>query len=195
MSDNDLDRVTAALDTLLANHDPKTLSDVEFRGHRYDAGLAWVHFPEGFGGLGAGPELNRLVDERCRKAGAKNTDPSTFFMALAGPTIVTHGSDEQKRRFLERLEQPEKNWKFSPDDLRERTHWNAYQKAYEEAIRGTASKFAPWFVVPADNKWFTRLAVSDAIIDAMEKLHLKYPKIDDAKKKELAEARKILMSE
>ncbi len=110
MSDTDLDRVSAALDDLLANHPPASCSDREFRGHRYDAGLAWVHFPTGFGGLDARPELNRLVEERCRKAGSAAGDPSTFFMALAGPTIVTHGSDEQKHRFLRPMFTGEERW-------------------------------------------------------------------------------------
>ena len=89
MSDTQLDRVSAAIDTLLAEYPPATTDNLEFRGRRYDAGLAWVHFPEKFGGLGVRPDLNRLVEERCRKAGAKATDASTFFMALAGPTIGT----------------------------------------------------------------------------------------------------------
>ncbi len=110
MSDTDLDRVTAALDDLLANHPPASCSDREFRGHRYDAGLAWVHFPTGFGGLDSRPDLNRLVEERCRKAGSAAGDPSTFFMALAGPTIVTHGSDEQKHRFLRPMFTGEERW-------------------------------------------------------------------------------------
>jgi alkylation response protein AidB-like acyl-CoA dehydrogenase len=110
MSDLDLDRVSAAIDTLLAEHPPTSITDVEFRGHRYDAGLGWVHFPVGFGGLGARPELNRLVEERCRKAGAAAQDPSSFFMALAGPTIVTHGNDEQKRRFLRPMFTGQERW-------------------------------------------------------------------------------------
>ena len=108
--DSQLARVTAAIDTLLADHPPATTDDREFRGRRYDAGLAWVHFPEHFGGLGVRPDLNRLVEERCRKAGAKATDASTFFMALAGPTIVTHGSDEQKQRFLRPMFTGEEKW-------------------------------------------------------------------------------------
>ena len=102
---------------------------------------------------------------------------------------------EQKKRFLERLDRPEKNWKFSATDARERQHWGAYMDSYEQMIRNTATEYAPWYVIPADNKWFTRLAVSDAIIDAMEELDLKFPKIDDAKKKELAVARKVLTGE
>ena len=110
MTDTDLARVEAAIDTLLAEHPPTSCSDRDFRGHRYDAGLAWVHFPEGFGGLGARPELNRLVEERCRKAGAAAQDPSSFFMALAGPTIVTHATDDQKRRFLRPMFTGQERW-------------------------------------------------------------------------------------
>lgn len=110
MSDQDLDRVTAALDQLLEEHPPTSCTDREFRGFRYDAGLAWVDFPTGFGGLGARPELNRMVEERCRRAGAAAQDPSSFFMALAGPTIVTHAGDEQKRRFLRPMFTGEERW-------------------------------------------------------------------------------------
>jgi PPK2 family polyphosphate:nucleotide phosphotransferase len=102
---------------------------------------------------------------------------------------------EQKKRFLERLDQPEKNWKFSSADVRERGHWGAYMHAYEEAIRATATRQAPWFVVPADNKWFTRLVVAAAIVDTLEMLDLTYPKVDAAKKKELAAARAVLARE
>ena len=109
-SDEQLAKVTSAIDSLLAEHPPKGMDDREFRGHRYDAGLAWVHFAEGFGGLGVRPDLNRLVDERCRAAGAKPAEPSTFFMALAGPTVVTHGTDEQKRRLLRPMFTGEERW-------------------------------------------------------------------------------------
>ncbi len=102
---------------------------------------------------------------------------------------------EQKKRFLERLDLPEKNWKFSEADVNERRRWKEYMAAYEDAIRATARPWAPWYVVPADNKWFTRLVVAAAIIDTMEKLDLRYPKVDDAKKKELAAARKLLETE
>jgi alkylation response protein AidB-like acyl-CoA dehydrogenase len=86
------------------------MDNAAFRGARYDAGLAWVHFPKGFGGLGVRPELNKLVETRLKEAGAKPTDPSTFFMALAGPTIVTHGSDEAKERFLRPMFTGEEKW-------------------------------------------------------------------------------------
>jgi PPK2 family polyphosphate:nucleotide phosphotransferase len=96
---------------------------------------------------------------------------------------------EQKKRFLARLDQPEKNWKFSAADARERTHWNDYQKAYEEMIRHTATPYAPWFVVPADNKWFTRLVVSSVVVHALQEMNLAYPKVGEEKLKELALAR------
>jgi polyphosphate kinase 2 (PPK2 family) len=102
---------------------------------------------------------------------------------------------EQKRRFMERLDQPEKNWKFSASDVAERGYWSEYQDAYEEAIQNTASKHAPWYVVPADNKWFTRLVVAAAVVDAIAKLELHYPKIDDAKRKALVAARQKLNAE
>src|SRR5215467_812150 len=101
---------------------------------------------------------------------------------------------EQKKRFLERLEMPEKNWKFSMADIKERTYWKDYQKAYEEMIQNTASKHAPWHVIPADNKWFTRLAVASAIINKLHSLDLQFPEVDDDKKKELAQVRKALLA-
>ncbi len=100
---------------------------------------------------------------------------------------------EQKRRFLARLEDPEKNWKFSPADVAERKHWKAYMHAYEEAIRATASEDAPWFVVPADHKWFTRLVVAGAIVDAMASKDLHYPRLGAAQKRALAAARRALV--
>ena len=109
-SDLDHVRVDAAVTALLTAHDPAAMPNREFRGVRYDAGLAWVHFPAGFGGLGARPELNRLVEERLRAAGAAPQDPATFFIALAGPTIVTHGTDEQKDRFLRPMFTGEEKW-------------------------------------------------------------------------------------
>jgi PPK2 family polyphosphate:nucleotide phosphotransferase len=99
---------------------------------------------------------------------------------------------EQKRRFLARLDQPEKNWKFSAADIHERARWDDYMNAYEDMIQHTATREAPWHVIPADNKWFTRIAVAAAIVETLEGLNLSYPKVDSAKKKELEEARKLL---
>jgi PPK2 family polyphosphate:nucleotide phosphotransferase len=103
--------------------------------------------------------------------------------------------DEQKKRFLERLDQPEKNWKFAPADIKERSYWDAYMKAYEDAIRHTAAPHAPWYVVPADSKWFTQAVVAAAIVQGIEQLDLSFPAVDSAAKKEFAECRKWLLAE
>jgi len=99
---------------------------------------------------------------------------------------------EQKRRFLERLENPEKNWKFSAGDAKEREYWDDYMKAYEDTIKNTAAKHAPWYVVPADNKWFTRIVVAAAVIDTLASLDLEYPHMSDEKLKELASVERAL---
>ena len=103
--------------------------------------------------------------------------------------------DEQKRRFMERLDDPSKNWKFSSTDVRERGYWDEYQSAYEEAIRATATQHAPWYVVPADNKWYMRLVVVAAIVQALEEWQLAYPKVGKEKRRELASARAELEQE
>jgi PPK2 family polyphosphate:nucleotide phosphotransferase len=128
----------------------------------------------------------RFEDIRCfeRHMARSGTVIRKFFLNVS--------KKEQKQRFLARLDQPEKNWKFSAADVRERECWEDYQKAYEEMIGGTASKHAPWYVVPADNKWFTRVVVSAVVIEALEALGLMYPKVDAAKKKELEAAKKVL---
>jgi PPK2 family polyphosphate:nucleotide phosphotransferase len=102
---------------------------------------------------------------------------------------------EQKKRFMERLDQPEKNWKFSASDAKERAHWDQYMDCYQEMIRETATEQSPWYVIPADNKWYTRVVVAAAIIDALAGLDLHYPKVDEIKIKELAAAREMLMAE
>jgi PPK2 family polyphosphate:nucleotide phosphotransferase len=102
---------------------------------------------------------------------------------------------EQKKRFQKRLEEREKNWKFSAVDVHERERWDEYMHAYEEVIRATAAPHAPWYVVPADHKWFTRLVVANAVIDALEALKLAYPKVDAARQKELDQAHKALQRE
>jgi PPK2 family polyphosphate:nucleotide phosphotransferase len=102
---------------------------------------------------------------------------------------------EQKKRFLERLDRPEKHWKFSAADARERGHWKQYMAAYEDMIRQTATPHAPWIVVPADKKWFARLVVAAAVAEAMEELDLAFPKVTDAQRRELAAARRVLEGE
>ena len=99
-----------AVDALLAEHDPAEASLIEFRGHQYDAGLAWVHHPPGFGGLGLSRRMQRVVDRRLRAGGAQPADPSTFFLMLIGPTIFTHGPDEQTRRYLRPMFTGEERW-------------------------------------------------------------------------------------
>jgi PPK2 family polyphosphate:nucleotide phosphotransferase len=128
-------------------------------------------------------------------------DINAFERYLSGNGIVVlkfflHLSKkEQKKRFLERLEDPEKNWKFSMSDALERQHWEKYTCAYEDMIRNTSTKHAPWYVVPADHKWFARLVVSEAAISAMECLDLSFPKMDADKRKELKDARAALEHE
>jgi PPK2 family polyphosphate:nucleotide phosphotransferase len=102
---------------------------------------------------------------------------------------------EQKKRFLERLDEPEKNWKFAASDVMERKHWGEYMDAYEEMIQNTSTDRAPWYVVPADHKWFTRVVVAEALIHALDKLDLSYPKVDQKKRGDLKKARAVLMHE
>ncbi|MGA3348435.1 MAG: polyphosphate kinase 2 family protein [Candidatus Sulfotelmatobacter sp.] len=128
----------------------------------------------------------RFEDINCfeRHMARSGTVIRKFFLHLS--------KKEQKQRFLARLDEPEKHWKFSEADVRERERWDDYQNAYEEMIRNTASKHAPWYVVPADNKWFTHLVVAAAITETLEELDLAYPKVDAAKLKEIKAARKML---
>jgi PPK2 family polyphosphate:nucleotide phosphotransferase len=119
-------------------------------------------------------------------------------MARSGTVIrkffLNLSKKEQKKRFLARLDHPEKNWKFSAADIHERKWWDDYHDAYEDMIRNTSTEEAPWYVVPADNKWFTRLVVSCVLVDTLESLNLSYPKVDPAKQKELEAAKKLLTS-
>jgi PPK2 family polyphosphate:nucleotide phosphotransferase len=119
------------------------------------------------------------------------------YLARNGVAVVKFflhlSKKEQKRRFLARLDDPAKNWKFSMGDIREREYWNEYQDAYEEMIQKTATKRAPWYVVPANNKWFTRLVVAGAIIHALEKMDLAFPEVTPEKRKELTQAKKRLL--
>jgi len=140
------------------------------------------------------PELlrgKRVWDERLediaayeRYLGRQGTVVLKFFLNVS--------KAEQRRRFLDRIEAPEKNWKFSAQDVVERRFWADYQAAYEKAIRATATPEAPWYVVPADNKWFTRLIVAGALAAALEGLGLHYPRVDQAARERLAAARKEL---
>jgi PPK2 family polyphosphate:nucleotide phosphotransferase len=102
---------------------------------------------------------------------------------------------EQKQRFLERIDNPDKNWKFALSDVEERKHWDKYQRAYEDVFTHTSTKYAPWHIIPADNKWFTRLILSDIINETLEKLDLRYPELSAEQKASLQTARESLMSE
>ncbi len=141
----------------------------------------------------------RLVTKRIWQERHQDIRAFERYLARQGYVIVKfflHVSKRvQKERFLERLDMPDKNWKFSASDVRERKHWDDYTRAYEEAIRETAAPHAPWYVVPADNKWFTRLVVAAAVYDALEKLDLAYPTVDKARRKELHATRVALQGD
>jgi PPK2 family polyphosphate:nucleotide phosphotransferase len=136
----------------------------------------------------------RIWKERCEDIAAVER-----YLARNGYLILKFflnvSRDEQKKRFLERLDETEKHWKFEPNDVRERAHWDAYMAAYDDAIRRTAAPHAPWYVVPADAKWFTRLAVAAAIVEAIEGLELSYPSVDPALREQFAACRKLLADE
>lgn len=102
---------------------------------------------------------------------------------------------EQKKRFLERIDRPEKNWKFSMTDVKERAFWDDYMHAYEEMLRNTSTAWAPWYIIPADHKWFTRVAVADIIVSKLESLDLKFPEVSEAHKQEVHKAREMLERE
>src|ERR1700734_99739 len=128
----------------------------------------------------------RFEDINCfeRHMGRNGTVIRKFFLHLS--------KKEQKRRFLARLDEPEKHWKFSAADIQERECWDDYQRAYEDMIRNTATKHAPWYVIPADNKGFAHLAVAAVVVETLEELNPSYPKVDAAKRKELEAARRLL---
>ncbi|HEX9457279.1 MAG TPA: polyphosphate kinase 2 family protein [Candidatus Acidoferrum sp.] len=129
------------------------------------------------------------------------SDINAFEHYLARNGIITRkfflhvSKKEQRKRFLKRLEEPEKNWKFSPSDVAERTRWDDYMRAYEEMIQNTSSERAPWHIVPADHKWVTRLVVAGAVVETLEELNLAYPKVGAEKQKALDAARKALEKE
>jgi PPK2 family polyphosphate:nucleotide phosphotransferase len=137
---------------------------------------------------------NKIWDQRFK-------DISNFEHYLARNGVVVRkfflhlSRGEQKKRFLARLDRPDKNWKFSVNDAKERGFWKDYMKAYEDTIRNTATDYAPWYVVPADNKWFTRVVVAAAVIETLASLDLEYPEVGKEKLKELDMARQALMGE
>jgi PPK2 family polyphosphate:nucleotide phosphotransferase len=136
---------------------------------------------------------NRIWEERFQDI--RNFERYLNRNGIAVVKFFLHVSkDEQKRRFLERADKPEKNWKFSASDMAEREFWDDYQRAFEDLIRNTASKESPWYIVPADTKWFSRVVVAAGIIDTLSNLGLAYPQVDKMKLAEIAKARKALVS-
>jgi PPK2 family polyphosphate:nucleotide phosphotransferase len=103
--------------------------------------------------------------------------------------------DEQKRRFLERIDRPEKNWKLSPNDVKERARWTDYMRAYEEMLTHTSTEHAPWHVIPSDHKWFARVAIADIVVSTMKSLKLRYPEVSEAQRQQLQEAKESLLAE
>jgi len=142
---------------------------------------------------------DKLVTKDIWKERFKDIRAFERYLARNGTLILKFflhvSKDEQKRRFLERIEEPSKNWKFAMGDVEERKLWDKYMDAYEDMIRHTSRPEAPWHVVPADNKWFTRLVVAAEVVDALDRLGLKYPKVAGAARGDLEKARQILRKE
>jgi PPK2 family polyphosphate:nucleotide phosphotransferase len=140
-----------------------------------------------------------LVDAKIWKRRYEDIAAFERYLAHNGTVVrkffLNVSRKEQKRRFFERLDTPAKNWKFSASDAKERSHWKDYMAAYEEMIRRTSSREAPWYVVPADNKWFTRTVVAAAVVDALGSMDLHYPKVGPEQEKQLAGARRLLRAE
>ena len=137
-----------------------------------------------------------LVTDRIWKERYEDIGAFERYLSRNGTVIrkffLNVSKDEQRKRFLARLDQPEKNWKFAAADVEERRHWDEYMKAYEKMIEATSSDEAPWFVIPADHKWFTRLAVADVIVETLEGLDLHFPEVSEAQRQELQRARALL---
>ena len=149
--------------------------------------------------LGAQKLPAPLVKDSIWKERFEDINAFERYLARNGTRIVKfflHVSrEEQRKRFLSRLDDPDKNWKFALGDVKERQHWDDYMAAYEDMIASTSTEHAPWYVIPADAKWYMRLAVADAVVDALEDLKLEYPVVDEEKRKELQAARELLVKE
>jgi PPK2 family polyphosphate:nucleotide phosphotransferase len=137
-----------------------------------------------------------LVTDRIWKERYEDIGAFERYLSRNGTVIrkffLNVSKDEQRQRFLARLDQPEKNWKFAAADVQERQHWDEYMKAYEKMIEATTSEEAPWHVIPADHKWFTRLAVADVIVETLEGLDLHFPEVAEAQRQELQRSRALL---
>jgi len=151
-------------------------------------------------GILAGQKVpSELLGDRIWKQRYEDINAFERYLARNGTLIrkffLNVSKEEQRNRFLARLDDPEKNWKFAVGDVKEREHWDEYMEAYEDMIAATSTEHAPWYVIPADRKWFMRMAVADAVVEALEGLKLEYPTVDEEKRKELEEARKLLVKE
>ena len=140
-----------------------------------------------------------LIDDKIWERRFKQINDFERYLYENGTVIIKFflniSKEEQKKRFLSRIEDPSKNWKFSAADVDERKYWDDYMKAYQEAISATSTKYAPWYIVPADKKWFARLVVSEVIVQTMKKLNPDYPKLSDEQISQLQKCREILMNE
>ncbi len=138
----------------------------------------------------------KLVTRQIWKERFEDINAFERYLARNGTVIrkffLNVSKDEQKKRFLDRLDEPEKNWKFSAADVKERERWDEYMQAYEEVLEHTSTKHAPWYVIPADHKWFARMAVADVIVETLEGMGLEFPVVTEEKQKELEGARKLL---
>lgn len=147
------------------------------------------------------PGINSVddVDEKFWRKRYEQINNYEKYLAENGTIVLKFflnvSKEEQKQRFLERIERPEKNWKFSMNDVKERQHWEKYMKAFEDCISATSTEHAPWFVIPADKKWFMRLAVGEIIVEKLESLGLKYPKVSQEQLNNLQKAKEALLAE
>lgn len=164
------------------------------RSHYEEVLVARVH-PE----ILAGQQLPKVDHKHIWKERFRQINDFERYLADNGTVVIKFflnvSKAEQKRRFLARIDLPEKNWKFSINDVKERTRWDDYMEAYEDVFTNTSTKYAPWYIIPSDNKWFTRVAVAEIIHHTMKNLNLRYPNVGKARLKELFEARKSLLAE
>lgn len=166
------------------------------RSHYEEVLVVRVH-PEILQGSQLSPEIRN--DKNIWKKRFQHIRDWEQHLAENGTSILKFflnvSKEEQKARFISRIDEPEKNWKFSMGDVKERAHWNDYMKAYTEALSATSTGNAPWYVIPADKKWFSRLVVSEIIVKKLESMNLHYPAVTEQHKQELVEAKKMLESE
>ncbi|MBV6513072.1 MAG: Polyphosphate:ADP phosphotransferase [Ignavibacteriaceae bacterium] len=164
------------------------------RSHYEEVLVVKVHDLQGKQKLPPEMVTNKIWDHRYRQI--KDFERYLYENGIITVKFFLNVSrDEQKKRFLQRLDDPTKNWKFSSSDLKERGFWNEYQKAYEECLNGTSTKYGPWYVVPADKKWYARLLISEVITQTLESFEMDYPKLNEEQMRALEGYRQQLMAE